>query len=84
MNVLEFKDIDPAKGHAHDLEVLELAIRNLLPQEVSGEVLTLGNFRTVISGFLAGVFHDTLGSRFLDFLEKNQNCTTYCPSENSF
>ncbi|VDP39025.1 unnamed protein product [Schistosoma margrebowiei] len=35
-NLEESKDNDPARRHAHDLQLVESVVRNVLPEEVSG------------------------------------------------
>ncbi|CAH8436321.1 unnamed protein product [Schistosoma guineensis] len=39
-NLEESKDNDPVKRHAHDLQLVESVVRNVLPEEVSGVHIT--------------------------------------------
>ncbi|VDP49503.1 unnamed protein product [Schistosoma margrebowiei] len=39
-NIEESKDSDPARRHAHDLQLVESMVRNVLPEEVSGVHIT--------------------------------------------
>ncbi|VDP87375.1 unnamed protein product [Schistosoma mattheei] len=39
-NLEESKDNDPSRRHAHDLQLVESLVRNVLPEEVSGVHIT--------------------------------------------